>query len=149
MDRFVSKPLTVPVVDGQPTFTRADIIFYEVDHSGDSFEARIFLNNADADENTPKETEHGYAGYFSIFGHGGCAGDVGHCEVPADQNDPDDLRLAHPLTPATKPVIITDAVQALAQPRFTVTVVPVLPGRTRPRRADVLHFHSFEILTYD
>ncbi len=149
MDRYVSEAIDLPIVEGQPSFTRADLIFDGVDHSNESFEARIFFNNRDADEHTPTEPEHGYAGRFVIFGHGGCAGDEGHCDIPADQNASDDLRLPHPLTPATKPVIVTEALRLLSEARVSVTVVPVLPGADGPRRADVLFFDSLELTTYD
>jgi hypothetical protein len=149
MDRFVSNELELPLVEGQPAFARADLIFHGVDHAGDSFEARIFVNNPDADENTPTDPNQGYAGYFVIFGHGGCAGDEGHCDVPETPDDVDDLRLPHPLHPATKPVIVTEALRRLSEARFKVTVVPVLPGEDAPRREDVLFFDELELVTYD
>jgi len=149
MDRYVSEELELPASEGQPPFTRADLIFHEVDHSGESFEARIFLNAPDADEHTPTTSETGFAGYFYIFGHGGCAGEEGHCEVPENPDDTDDLRLAHPLRPATKPVVVTEALRALTEARFTVTVVPVMPGAEGPRRGDLLFFEELELVTYD
>ena len=146
MDRF-SEQLELPDA-GEAPFSRADLIFYGVDHSKDSFEARIFFNNPEADETTPLEAEHGYAGFFVIFGHGGCAGDEGHCDIPEDPDDTDDLRLPHPLHPATKPVIVTDALKAVEEGSLTVTVVPVMPGTDAPRRDDVLFFKSLELVTY-
>src|ERR1700680_4988187 len=86
-------------------FTRADIEFQGVDHSGASFEARIFLNQSNADEKTETTAASGYAGAFHIFGHGGCFGDEGHCDVvPRRSYDP---RPAHPLSPARQVVIAT------------------------------------------
>jgi hypothetical protein len=38
--------------------------------AGQSFEARVFLNNPDADERTPKTSEVGYAGSFHVYGYG-------------------------------------------------------------------------------
>lgn len=149
MDRYRSKEIDLPLVEGQPAFTRADLIFHGLDHSRDSFEGRIFVNNPDADETTAMDPEQGYAGYFFIFGHGECAGDEGHCEVPENPDAVDDLRLPHPLRAATKPVIVTEALQRLAEPRFTVTVVPVLPGKEGARREDVLFFDELELVTYD
>src|SRR5690348_16357380 len=58
-------------------FNRADLIFEGVDHSGPSFEGRVFLNNPNATADTPATAENGYAGSFHIFGHGICLGDVG------------------------------------------------------------------------
>jgi hypothetical protein len=149
MDRYVSPQLELPSGEGEAAFSRADLIFHGIDHSGPSFQARVFINNTAADEYTAMEPEHGFAGYFVVFGHGGCAGDEGHCEVPANPDDVDDLRLPHPLRRATKPVVVTEALTALSEPRFRVTVIPVLAGVDRARREDVLSFEEVEFVTYD
>lgn len=110
-------------------FTRADIEFHGLGHGGASYQGRVFLNLPDADESTSHEVRE-YAGAFHIFGHGGCLGDAGHCDVrPRRAFDP---RPAHPLTPAKKVVIATDAVRfALAEGApLTVTIVPVLMSTT-------------------
>jgi hypothetical protein len=151
MDRWTSHTLEIPMEDGKPDFVRADLVFRGVEHLRESFEARVFVNEDDADENTPTDDEHGYAGYFVVFGHGGCAGDEGHCDVPdlEAQRDPEDLRLAHPLTPQTKLVVATEALQRLEEPTFTVTVIPVQPGESAPRREDVLQFEEMQLRTYE
>ncbi len=148
MDRYVSDPIEIPGAE-RTDFSRADLIFMKVDHSGESFTARIFLDNPDADERTPLDAEHGYAGAFVIFGHGGCAGDEGHCQIPEDQSDPDDQRLLHPLTPHTKIVRITDALKRVPGPEVQITVVPVLPGEDEARCEDVLFFESVEVTIYN
>jgi len=131
-------------------FTRADIEFHGLDHSGASFEGRVFLNNADADQNTDTTPASGYAGSFHVFGHGGCFGDDGHCDVrPRRTYDP---RPAHPLTPALKTVIATDAVRAAlggSADTVTVSVVPVVTSLTEKCSPDdVLNFESLRIVTY-
>jgi tyrosinase len=144
VDRFVSAPIELPV-DAEDT-SRADLVFYDVDHSGASYEARIFLNAPDADAGTPRDHPN-YAGSFHIFGHGGCFGDVGHCDVPSER-DPFDLRPPHQLIPASKTVIITDAFKRIVGPQdetMTVTVVAFAPGDT-PN--DVLQFDAVRLLTY-
>jgi hypothetical protein len=148
MNRFISEPVTNPARTGQPSFKRADVIFYGVDHSGPSFEARIFFNNTEADLNTPRERQTGYAGSFTVFGHAGCAGDVGHCDVPEGPRDPFDLRPPHPLTPQTKTVIVTDALRAVGDEQLTVTVLPVRPGQSGAELVDALEFQRFSVLTY-
>jgi hypothetical protein len=85
-------------------FGRADLVFKGVDHSGLSYEVRTFLNNLEADETTPRTVEEGYGGRFVIFGHGGCYGDVGHCEIPTEPRGPYDFRLPHPLTISKDPI---------------------------------------------
>jgi hypothetical protein len=145
---FRSEPITLDGVDRD--FTRADIEFHGLDHSGASFEGRVFLNNPGADENTETTAANGYAGSFHIFGHGGCFGDEGHCDVvPRRTYDP---RPAHPLTPATKVVIGTEAVSAAlgsGSDTMTVTVVPMVTSLTEKCSADdVLNFESVRIVTY-
>lgn len=131
-------------------FARADLQFDGIEHSGASYEARIFLNNPQADAKTPRKPEQGYAGSFHIFGHGGCYGDdEGHCEVRPRR--PYDPRLEHPLAPATKTVIATDAIRrALKQGKsVTVTVVPiVVSGTAKCDYENVLGFQRINVLTY-
>ena len=145
---YVSQDIDLSCIDAD--FSRADIIFHQVDHSGASFEAAVFLNNKDANETTPTELEQGYAGSFHIFGHGGCSGGVGHCEIVTSRRmyDP---RSAHPLTPARKIVIATDAIrEALTKgPSVQITVVPTVTGGTeRCNLDDVLQFERISIFTY-
>lgn len=146
--RYTSPEVRLDTLDRD--FARADIVFEDVDHSGASFEARVFLNNPDANENTEKALESGYAGSFHIFGHGGCFGDdENHCEVRTRR--PYDPRPAHPLTPARKVVIATDAVRrALEQDdTATITVVPILLSLTEKSDTEnVLKFKQVAIISY-
>lgn len=143
---------TSPVLDLSglgDDYSRADIQFHGVDHSGPSFEARVFLDNPEADESTPLSAEARYAGSFYIFGHGGCFGDEGHCDVePRRLYDP---RPAHPLTPAEKVVIATETIRD-TQSRdasVRVTVVPIITGTTpKCDNENFLSFESLEIVTY-
>jgi tyrosinase len=148
VERFVSDPIDLPDRESADEFGRADLVFYGVDHSGPSYEARIFINAPKADAGTPRD-DPSYAGSFCIFGHGGCFGDVGHCDVPdpADR-DPFDLRPPHQLVPAAKTVIVTEAFKRLVAPddaTMTVTVVAVVPGADKH---DVLRFDTVRLLTY-
>jgi hypothetical protein len=148
MDRYDSDPIPLPEQDEE--FARADLIFSGVDHSGPSFEARVYFDNADADESTARDPDAGYAGSFYIFGHGGCFGDVGHCDVPTGPRDPFDYRPPHQLTPATKTVIVTDAVKRVAgSDSVRVTVVPVVDKGEKAKREDVLHFEAVRLVTYE
>lgn len=131
-------------------FSRADLVFDDVDHSGASFEARVFINNPKADASTPRTDEAGYAGSFHVFGHGGCFGDEGHCDVvPRRALDP---RPAHPLTPIRRTVIATDAVRRAmgSGDSATLTVVPIVTGMT-PKvdpDAEVLRFDRVTLVAY-
>lgn len=117
-------------------FTRADLVFTGVDHSAGSYEVLVFLNNTRATDTAAHTIKQGYGGRFVIFGHGGCYGDVGHCDVP-DTRLADDLRPPHPLTPATKIVTITVALRhVLATSPNGLQTVTLVPVAVTPRRAD-------------
>lgn len=121
--KYSSEPLNVGVLDPEPY--RADIEFHDVDHAGASYEGRVYVNNPDADESTGYD-DPSYAGSYHIFGHGGCLGDPGHCDVePRRLYDP---RPSHPLTRAKKVVIATDAVKRAIEQgdEMVVTVVPIV-----------------------
>jgi tyrosinase len=126
-----------------------------VDHSKASYEGRIFLNNPQAGIDTPKSPEAGYAGSFYIFGHGGCAGDAGHCDVPSGPARPFDLRPEHQLAPVTQRVIVTDAVRRATKqsPTITISVVPIVKAEDLADLpdalvADLLHFERANIIAY-
>jgi hypothetical protein len=63
--RYVSEPIDNPAREGQPPFQRADLIFYGVDHSGPSFEARVYFNDDQVDESTDREPRS-FAGSFTV-----------------------------------------------------------------------------------
>lgn len=136
-------------------FTRADLIFTGVDHSGLSYEVRVFLNNRGATATTPRDPALGYAGRYVIFGHGGCYGDEGHCDVPPPSIDPTDLRFPHQLTLQTKLVTITKTLKkVLAEQPEGLQSVTIVPVSKAPRQADraALHpepgFESVHLETY-
>jgi hypothetical protein len=153
MAAFVSNPLTVTLQAPAEPYQRADLEFHGVDHAKASFEARLFINNPGAGPDTPT-TDESYAGSFWIFGHGGCAGDEGHCDPPRDRR-PFDFRPEHQLVPVSKRVMITDKLRALVQPgeQFTVRVVPYVRPESAERLpgnlvTDVLSFNRADLNTY-
>ncbi|MGY1636844.1 hypothetical protein ACI78V_09340 [Geodermatophilus sp. SYSU D00742] len=155
MEIYTSPPLDLVVPSTaaaaeRPSFDRADLIFHEVDHSGPSFTARVYVDNPEANADTPTTAEAGYAGCFTIFGHGGCVGtDDGHCNPKARTVDEFDMRMPHPLLPQTKVVTITEALRRLGPvSQVTVTVVPVVPGQSAPELTDALEFGTVRLATY-
>src|SRR6266487_6824015 len=84
-----------------PEFRRADIEFHGVDHSGPSFEARVFLNNPDATETTEMTEENGYAGSFHVYGYGRWPGSENASGQPQ--------ALDEPRAPMTRYVVATEA----------------------------------------
>jgi len=108
-------------------FRRADLVFQGLEHAGPSVEVRIFFNAPEADASTPATAGAGFAGFFSIFAHGGCFGDEGHCDMP--ERRPTDRRPPYALTPFSKHVTVTEAVRRLITDGVhdvDVTIVPVL-----------------------
>ena len=96
-------------------FERADIVFEGVEQAGGSFEARVFLNNPEADASTPMTPEHGYAGSFHVYGYGRYPGEPG----PAGR----------PTAPMTRYVTATEAVRAaMASGDVSVTTVALRRG---------------------
>ncbi len=150
MTNSYEAPLTISAEHLDPSFARADIEFEGVDHSGASYEGRVFLNNPTADAKTALTPENGYAGAFHIFGHGGCYGDdETHCEVGHRRSY--DPRPSSPLTPARKVVIATDAVRRALEKgkKLTVKVVPVVKATTPKAGAEnVLRYEQVSIVTY-
>ncbi len=140
--------------DGERRFSRADLVLSGIDHSRCSYEVRVFLNNPDAGFSTARTEAERYAGRFHVFGHGGCYGDVGHCDVPPPSMDPTDLRPPHPLVPMTTYVTITAALDRLLAEHErleTITMVPIMLPPRRSARAPALHlftFRSVELQTY-
>src|SRR5438874_1537705 len=68
--RYVSRPIHLPSAARVRASRRAVLEFDGVDQAGPSYEARVFLNNPDADQDTPTTPEHGYAGSFHVYGYG-------------------------------------------------------------------------------
>lgn len=140
-----------------PDFKRADIVIDGVDHSGPSFEVRVFGNNANATATTEPKIENGYLGSFHVFGHGFCFGDVGHCEITNRGAAEIDLRGPHPLAPAQKIVVATDAIKTLIARDGAVndvSLVPIAIGTTPPgsdptKAPEVLKYDNVRLVTYD
>jgi hypothetical protein len=151
--RFVSQPMSLAGVGGE--FYRADLVFHGLDHSGPSYEVRVFFNRPDADAETAITAEAGYVTSFFMFGHGGCAGQPGHCEVPESRRT-FDRRPPHQLEPATRWVTVTDAVRraVAAGDQLTVSAVSVMTttlqtGASLAGDADLMALERLSLVTYD
>jgi tyrosinase len=144
VDRFTSKPIELP--PAEHPFSRADLLFYGLDHSGASYEARVFLDPRGVGRDADSE-HRAYVGSFYILGHGGCFGDVGHCDIPSER-DAFDLRPAHQLEPALRILTVTEAVRGLLERGIgeaKVTVTAHTPGRASN---DVLAFETVRLAGY-
>lgn len=144
----------VPLAFAAPghRYGTAELKIHGIFHSEASYEGRVFLNNPKATADTPRTQEQGYAGSFHIFGHGGCLGDPGHCEVSGRRREKYDYRRPHPLTPATKRIKVTEVLRQIAATAkaVTVTIVPVVQVTSDLcDQNDVFRFESMEFLTYN
>jgi len=148
MERFVSDPLIVPPAEQGYEWSAAELLVYGVDHSSPSYEVRVFLDAPDADVMTPLELDAGYAGCFTVFGHGGCFGDDGHCDPNERFSDEYDLRLPHQSLPQTKTVDVTEALRAASNEAVRVTLVAVEPGDDAPRASDAFKADEIRLVTY-
>jgi|SRR5215217_181088 len=150
---FVSMPLKLDLKRLGKNFYRADLEFHGVDHSGASYVGHVFINNPEANENTPQTVENGYVGSYSIFGHGRCFGDEGHCEIRKERL-PFDYRPSHPLTPAYKRVTITaEKINEIAKEtdQLVVRIIPVLAGGSNniADNNNVVKLDRISIVTYN
>ncbi|HEY2479436.1 MAG TPA: hypothetical protein VGI17_11995 [Solirubrobacterales bacterium] len=142
--RFTSHPLELPGAEHR--FERADLIFYGLDHSGASYEAQVFMG-ARGVGGDPGPEHRAYVGSFFILGHGGCFGDVGHCDVPSAR-DPFDLRPVHQLEPAVRILTVTEPLRAMLEQGLTAAKVTVV-AQTEGRASDeVLSFRTIRLATY-
>jgi tyrosinase len=147
MSVHATAPLELPTFGDRADVRRADLIFYEVDHAGPSYLAHVFVARRRASARTARDARHGYAGAFSVFGHGGCFGEEGHCAIHGRTEDEFDLRVRHPLTPQTRALDVTEALKpVLLDPNVTEVVVTVVvePAEAAPDAP----FELVRLLTY-
>jgi hypothetical protein len=145
VERFRSNALELP--DPEHGFDRVDLVFYDVDHSGGTYEARVFIG---APRNLKRDAgaDHpAYAGSFFVFGHDRCYGEKGHCMVP-EERDPFDRRLPHHLEPEPEIVTVTDAIRRLAESGKRKAPVDVLACGPDGAPVKTLAFNRLRLLTY-
>jgi tyrosinase len=142
MHRYVSEPLAVP----HSPWVRADLEFEGVEHGGASFVVHLFLNNPHANEQSARDASEHYAGYLTVFAHGDCWGDAGHCEIRGHVT-PFDNRPPNPLVAFNATVEITEALRELGPvPEVTVTA---LAFNMSNQDSGVLRFKQLSLLTYE
>lgn len=149
---YTSKPIPFDSQKWKGRIVKASVEFYDIDHSGPSFEGRIFLNNPNVNQQTKKTWENQYAGSIYIFGHGigGCYGDEGHCEA-TPRRGAYDFRPSHQLAPGFAVVEITNALQKISDTKSViVTVVPVVTAWDEITDVEnILKFKKMSLIVYD
>lgn len=145
VDRFVSKALVLPG-RGQE-FDRADLAFYGLDHSGASYEGRIFIGAKRGLKHGAGIDDPAYAGSFYIFGHDRCHGDEGHCDVPTER-EPFDFRFPHHLSRGATTITVTERIQRLIEEGKEDAKVTVLAYGPEDSAIEALDFTRLRLLTY-
>jgi tyrosinase len=146
MQRWTSKPLAVPR-DAAAPFTHANLEFEDLQHDGPSFVVRLFFNNKKVDDDARDEAR-GYAGQFTVFGHGDCWGDAGHCAAPTGPVHAFDRRPPHPLTPINITVDVTTALLALSDAQ-EVTVTALAESLHPSKQPEPLRFNRLTLVTFE
>ncbi len=145
VDRYLSKPLELPAAGLD--FSRADLVLYGLDHSGPTYEGRIFIGAKRGLKQGAGSDDLAYAGSFFVFGNGSCHGDVGHCDVP-EERDELDFRFAHHLTPGVEIVTVTESIRRLADDGRKAARVTILAYDSDGAAAAALDFTNLRLLTY-
>jgi hypothetical protein len=145
VDRFRSKPLELPSAEHR--VDRVDLAFYDLDHSGSTFEARVFIGAGRGLKRDAGTDHPAYAGSLFVFGHGACSGEEGHCDVP-EERDPFDFRLPHHLEPGVQILTVTAAVKRLLEAGKAKAAVDVFVHGIEDDAPKALSFSQLRLLTY-
>jgi tyrosinase len=115
---------------------RAEVRIHKVQYStaGGAF-IRVFLNEPDADVNTPTRGNDHFVSQVATFS-GDCVGGPGHCDVPPESRRKYDLRPRHHKTPANFRIDVTESIRKLTEQGetdFQVNLVVLgLDGQPKP-----------------
>ena len=127
MHRFTSEPVTIPEA-ARAKHRVAEIRLNQVPQMPLSCYVRAFVNQPDANAQTPVHDNPHYAGYLAIFGHGECYGGPGHCDIPPAQPALFDLRERTHNNPRNHRIDATACIKKLierGETDFQVTLVVV------------------------
>ena len=132
-------------------WVRADLEIYGINTFRPSYTVHILLNDTSVRSLDHVDERPSYAGRFSVFGHAKCVGDDEHCHVPSTTRRFDD-RPSHPLTPAFRRVVITDALKKAVQNSKTLRIT-FLAG-TPAEKGDfegknLVEFTGMQIVTFE
>jgi tyrosinase len=95
--------------------SRAEIRIHKVQYSttGGAF-IRVFLNQPDANADTPTRGNDNFVAQVATFSGSGCIGGPGHCDVPPETQRKYDIRPRHRKTPANFRIDATEAISKLS-----------------------------------
>jgi tyrosinase len=144
MERWTSEPLPF---DPSEAYARVDLEFEGVEHDSSTFTALAYLNNRDVPDDAGRDDEQGFAGGFTVFGHGACWGQLGHCDPGRDPVSEFDARPEHPLTPVNMTLEITEAVRRLGSPESIE--VTLLVASEDEDEEQLLRFDQLTLVVYE
>jgi hypothetical protein len=149
MERWTSDPLEFAFAE--PEFSRLSLEFEGVEHDGPSFTVLTYLNNDDVPDDAGRDETQGFAAAFTVFAHGDCWGEVGHCEPKREPVSAFDLRPEHPLTPANFSLDITDAVKRLIASEGVreLTVTALVTSAAEPGKHKLLRFDALTLVVFE
>jgi hypothetical protein len=119
--------------------TRAELVVRGIEHGDTSYEVRIFFDAPDADDQTPRTIDAGYAGHVSVSGHRHHLGEDDH----------------RPRLPIDITIDVTEAFDHALDTHGGVETVTLVP-MTQPTDADtepavsesLWRFGDFELRTH-
>ena len=132
-------------------FTRADLEVYSINTFRPSYVVHVIFNDTKVANLENIEEHPGYGGRFSVFGHPQCVGDDMHCHVPLTTRRFDD-RPSHPLTPAFRRVVVTEALRLAVSKgkRLTITLVASATANKKDIEGDyLLETSGLQLVTYE
>jgi tyrosinase len=128
---------------------KAEVQLHGIIQPNQSMVARIFLNQPDANANTPIQDNKHYAGYVALFGHGPCIGGPGHCDPPAPRRNYD-RRPHHHNTPWKARYDVTGTVKQLVADGATdIDINIVVIGADGKQVTDMLRMAAVSLTFKD
>lgn len=141
--RFLSKPITVSAA--VKAFAKAEVRLHWVPQLARSCFIRVFLNQPGANASTPIHDNPHFAGYLAVFGHGGCYGGPGHCDLPAARARDFDLRPRSHNTPRNHRIDITASAKELLKKSDSLQITLLVIGADYQEDSDLLRLEGVSL----
>ena len=141
--RFLSTPIKVD--EKIKAFRKAEIRLHSVPQLMRSCFIRAFLNQPDADAATPVHDNPHFAGYLAVFGHGGCYGGPGHCDLPPAQSRDYDRRPRSHNTPRNHRIDVTQCARRLLETADSLQITLLVIGVDYQEELDLLKLEGVSL----
>jgi tyrosinase len=141
--KFVSKPIAIGAK--VKAFKRAEVRLHWVPQLARSCFIRVFLNQPGADAQTPITGNPHYAGYMAVFGHGGCYGGPGHCDLPPLKTRAFDVRPRNHNTPRNHRIDVTATARELLKKKSEIQITLLVIGVDYQEEDDLLRLEGVSL----